>query len=210
MARETAHQLATPMSSLSGWVELLGERADDPTAATAIRHMQTDLERLERVAHRFERIGRPPKREPVDLCDLAARVTAYFQARVPTLARRVSISARCDEEPVLAEGDPVLLEWALEALTKNAVDALAGRGGTVEIAVERLDPARARVRVTDDGPGIPRELRARIFEPGFSTKDAGWGIGLSLARRIVEEGHGGRLVLVPTDRGATFDVILQT
>ena len=210
MARETAHQLATPMSSLSGWVELLAERAGDPTTAAAVSHMQTDLERLERVAHRFERIGRPPRREPVDLCDLAARVGAYFQARVPTLARRVSINARYEDEPVVAEGDPVLLEWALEALTKNAVDALAGRGGTVEISVERIDPGRARIRVADDGPGIPRELRARIFEPGFSTKEAGWGIGLSLARRIVEEGHGGRLSLVPTDRGATFDVILQT
>jgi signal transduction histidine kinase len=210
MARETAHQLATPMSSLSGWIELLGEHADDPTTATAIRHMLGDLERLERVAHRFERIGRPPRRERVDLCELAARVAAYFQARVPTLARRVAISARCDGGPVLAEGDPVLLEWALEALAKNAVDALAGRGGTVEIAVERLERGGARVRVADDGPGVPRELRARIFEPGFSTKESGWGIGLSLARRIIEESHGGRLVLVPTDRGATFDVILET
>ncbi|HEX5437545.1 MAG TPA: HAMP domain-containing sensor histidine kinase [Gemmatimonadaceae bacterium] len=209
MARESAHQLATPLSSLSGWVELLRERSDDPVAASAIAHMDGDLERLERVAHRFERIGRPPRREAVDVGELAQRIARYFQARVPTLAARVSITAACVDRPLLVQGDVVLLEWALEALAKNAVDALAGRGGSIAISAERLDGERVRVRVADDGPGVPRDMRSRIFEAGFSTKDSGWGIGLSLAKRIVEDNHQGKLVLAASDRGATFDVILR-
>jgi signal transduction histidine kinase len=207
MARESAHQLGTPLSSLSGWLELLGDRDDDPHLSAAVTHMRGDLERLERVAHRFERIGRPPRRESVNVGDLVDRVTMYFRARVPTLAHSVVIAANRGEDGMVVEGDAVLLEWALEALMKNAVDALAGRGGRIYISAERT--ARGvQIRVADDGPGIPRELRARVFDPGFSTKESGWGVGLSLARRIIEESHGGRLQLVPSHKGATFDVIL--
>jgi signal transduction histidine kinase len=206
MARESAHQLGTPLSSLAGWIELLDERGNDPMVERALAHMRADLERLERVAHRFERIGRPPKLEPVDLGALVARVAAYFRARVPTLAHTVTITDRV-ENGLTVQGDAVLLEWALESLVKNAIDALAGQGGHVHLSAETL-PEGVRVRVTDDGPGIPRELRTRVFEPGYSTKTTGWGIGLSLARRIVEESHQGRLVLAPSERGATFDIIL--
>jgi signal transduction histidine kinase len=209
MARESAHQLATPLSSLSGWLELLADQGGGPVQDGAFGHMRGDLERLERVAHRFERIGRPPRRDPVDLGELSDRVASYFSARVPTLAHRVQISSAREREPLIVHGDAVLLEWALEVLAKNALDALAGRGGSLEIRAERIDPERVRIRVRDDGPGIPRELRSRIFEPGFSTKESGWGIGLSLARRIVEENHRGRLVLAHADRGATFDIILE-
>jgi signal transduction histidine kinase len=210
MARESAHQLATPLSSLSGWLELLRDRApDDEVVGTAITHMGADFERLERVSHRFERIGRPPRRDKVDLGELVVRVGGYFQARVPTLAHTVTIVASRGPEPVIVEGDEVLLEWALEVLAKNGIDALAGRGGRMYITTKRLDPDRVRIRVADDGPGVPRELRARIFDPGFSTKQSGWGIGLSLAKRIIEENHGGRLMLVPSEKGATFDIILH-
>ncbi|HEX5581252.1 MAG TPA: HAMP domain-containing sensor histidine kinase [Gemmatimonadaceae bacterium] len=208
MAREAAHQLGTPLTSLAGWVELLSEEEGSARTATAVSHMSGDLERLERVAHRFERIGTPPREEPVDLSALAGRVAGYFRARVPRLASAVSIVYLPPPEPVVVQGDPVLLEWALEALLKNSVDALAGRGGTVEVLVEALPGSGARVRISDDGPGIPRENRARIFDAGFSTKAHGWGIGLSLARRIVEDNHHGRLALAAADRGAAFDVIL--
>ena len=209
MARESAHQLATPLSSLAGWIELLADRAgSDATAARALEYMRGDLDRLERVAHRFERIGRPAKEVPVDVGELADRVAHYFQARVPTLAHAVEVKLVLGQGPLVVKGDAVLLEWALEAVAKNAIDALAGHGGTLEISAERTADDEVRIRVADDGPGIPREHRARVFEPGFSTKEAGWGIGLSLARRIVEEAHGGRLELAPSSEGATFDVIL--
>ena len=207
MARESAHQLGTPLSSISGWIELLRETEPEATTVAAIDHMEADLERLKRVAHRFERIGRPPRQEAVDLGALVDRVATYFRARVPTLAQRVTVSSSHQGDLVI-QGDAVLLEWALESLAKNAIDALAGRDGKVEISAEPLPEGRVRVRVSDNGPGVPREIRNQIFDPGFSTKEKGWGIGLSLARRIVRDSHGGELVLVPTERGATFDMVL--
>lgn len=208
MARESAHQLGTPLSSLSGWIELLREAADDPMTTSALQHMESDLVRLQRVANRFERIGRPPKMEKVDIGELAERVAGYFKARVPTLAHRVNVQSSRSGDLVF-NADPVLMEWAIEALTKNAIDALAGSPGNVRIFAKAMPEGRLRVRVEDDGPGIPRELRGKIFDPGFSTKENGWGIGLSLAKRIVQDAHGGELILVPTDRGATFDIILS-
>lgn len=209
MARESAHQLGTPLSSMSGWIELLREAEGDPMTMSALAHMDGDLERLKRVANRFERIGRPPKKQKVDIGDLVERVAAYFRVRVPTLAQRVTINSTRDEGPLMVDGDPVLLEWAIESLAKNAIDALAGRDGRVDMSATALPEGRVRVRVSDTGPGVPRELGKRIFEPGFSTKDHGWGIGLPLARRIIRDNHGGELVLVPSERGATFDIILS-
>ena len=209
MARESAHQLGTPLSSLSGWIELLRDSGDDPMTVSALGHMDADLERLKRVANRFERIGRPPKKEKVDIGDLVERVAAYFRARAPTLAQRVTVNSTRDDGPLLVNGDPVLLEWAIESLAKNAIDALAGRDGQVNMSATALPEGRVRVRVADTGPGVPRELGRRIFEPGFSTKDHGWGIGLPLARRIIRDNHGGELLLTPSERGATFDIILS-
>jgi signal transduction histidine kinase len=210
MARESAHQLGTPLSSLNGWVELLADRAADGPSAAAISHMRGDLERLERVAHRFERIGRPPRHELVDAGALVEGVGSYFRARVPTLAHTVRIEFEQRGAPLTVRGDPVLLEWAVEALVKNAIDALAGRGGTVRLEAEPAAPGGVLIRIADDGPGIPRELRWRIFDPDFSTKESGWGIGLSLARRIVEGVHRGTLTHVQTaEPGATFEIILR-
>ena len=208
MARESAHQLGTPLSSLAGWVELLEDRAPDEATQKAVANMRADLERLDRVAHRFERIGRQPRRDSVNAGELIERIASYFAARVPTLAHTVRIDVDPHPETVDVRGDAVLLEWALEVLVKNSLDALAGRGGTIRLGATPRPRGGACLRVADDGPGIPRDLRGRIFEPGFSTKTSGWGIGLSLARRIVEENHGGTLQLAAAERGATFEIIL--
>lgn len=208
MARESAHQLGTPLSSLSGWIELLEERGTDQPTQAALTQMRADLVRLDRVAHRFERIGREPRRDIVDVAALVDRLGNYFRQRVPTLNHAVTIDILPPDEPFTVLGDAVLLEWSLEVLVKNAVDALAGRGGRISLATVRRLEGGARITIRDDGPGIPREFRGRIFEPGFSTKKSGWGIGLSLARRIVEENHGGTLRLTPSDRGASFEIIL--
>ncbi len=211
MAREAAHQLGTPLTALAGWVELLSERGGgaDSTTETAVGHMRGDLDRLERVAHRFERIGRPAQRDRVDVREIVFRVAAYFRARVPTLTHSVSITASLPDDPLHVEGDAVLLEWALESLVRNAIDALAGRGGSVDLLVQPLPEGGARVVVADDGPGVPRELRNEIFKAGFTTKPRGWGIGLALARRIIMDNHGGRLTLMPSDRGAAFEIMLE-
>jgi signal transduction histidine kinase len=206
MARESAHQLGTPLSSMHGWIELLRER-DDPMIAQALPHMESDVERLERVAHRFERIGRPPRSDAVDVADVARQVVAYFSARVPTLAHLITLRLERPAAAATIAGDRVLLEWAIESLVKNAIDALAGRGGSITVSVEPLAAGGVEVRVADDGPGVPRELRRKIFSAGFSTKESGWGIGLALTRRIVE-GHRGRIQLLPTDSGAVFDIVL--
>jgi signal transduction histidine kinase len=208
MARESAHQLGTPLSSLSGWIELMEERGTDEPTQAALTQMRADLVRLDRVAHRFERIGREPRRDTVDVAALVDRLGNYFRNRVPTLKHAVTIDIVPPDEPFTVLGDAVLLEWSLEVLVKNAVDALAGRGGRITLATTHRPEGGARITVADDGPGIPREVRSRIFDPGFSTKKSGWGIGLSLARRIVEENHGGTLRLASSDRGASFEIIL--
>jgi signal transduction histidine kinase len=205
MARESAHQLGTPLMSLTGWIAYLREHPDTP-GATLVDHLQADADRLQRVARRFERIGRPARREPVGLGATAERVVQYFQPRLPALAQAVRLELEAPGAGPTTLGDPVLLEWALEALVKNAVDALSGRGGHIRVVVEALDNA-ARLRVWDDGPGIAPEVRGQLFEPGVTTKTGGWGLGLALARRIVERQHGGRLTCRPGQDGGTEFVV---
>ena len=207
-ARGAAHELRRLLSAMSGWLELLADDVTSATSRRAVEAMTQDITRLERVSQRFERIGRPPRREAVNCSALVDRLAAYFAARAPTLARQVTIRAEHPDGPLTVHGDGVLLEWVLEVLIKNAIDALAGRSGEVVVSAQTAPEGGIRIRVQDDGPGIPRALRKRIFDAGFTTKDRGWGIGLSLARRIVEENHGGKLSLAETDRGAAFDVIL--
>jgi signal transduction histidine kinase len=202
MAREAAHQLGTPLMSLTGWIGYLRENLDT-AAGELLPHLEADAERLERVARRFERIGRPARREPVGLGAVAERVVAYFRPRLPTLANAIQLELVASGAGPTVLGDPVLIEWALETLVKNAIDALSGRGGRVGLQVD-VARATGRVRVTDDGPGVPIEVRARLFEPGTSTKPAGWGIGLAIARRIVEQQHGGRVSYHPEAQGSTF------
>jgi len=207
MARESAHQLGTPLMSLTGWIAYLRENPDT-TAAELADHLQADAERLERVAKRFERIGRPARREPIGLGAVAERVVSYFRPRLPTLASPVSLTLHATGPGPAALGDPVLVEWAIEAVIKNAIDALSGRGGRIDVTVEGSGRA-TRVSVRDDGPGVPADVRAQLFEPGVSTKPGGWGIGLALARRIVEQQHGGRLLYRPAPAGVGTEFVLE-
>jgi signal transduction histidine kinase len=207
MARESAHQLGTPLMSLTGWIGYLREHPGTP-GGELITHLQADVERLERVAKRFERIGRPARREPVGLGAVAERVIGYFRPRLPTLANTVTLTIVSPGVGPTATGDPVLIEWALEVIVKNAIDALSGRGGRIEVRVEDTDRG-PRVSVSDDGPGVPAEMRGQLFEPGVSTKTGGWGIGLALARRIVEQQHAGRVSFHPGEAGAGSVFMLE-
>ena len=203
MARESAHQLGTPLMSLTGWIDYLRENPGTP-ASELVNHLEADAERLQRVAKRFERIGRPARLEQVGLGTVAERVVAYFRPRLPTLAHSVTITLRSSGAGPTVTGDPVLIEWALEVIVKNAIDALSGRGGRIEVEVEGSN-SYGRVSVLDDGPGVPAEMQHQLFEPGVTSKTGGWGIGLALARRIVEQQHGGRIsyhTAVP--RGSIF------
>lgn len=207
MARESAHQLGTPLMSLTGWIDYLRENPGTP-GSELVAHLEADAERLQRVAKRFERIGRPARREPVGLGTVAERVVAYFRPRLPTLAHSVTITLTSPGAGPMATGDPVLIEWALEVVVKNAVDALSGRGGRIELDVETAD-SMGRVSVRDDGPGVAPEMQRQLFEPGISNKTGGWGIGLALARRIVEQQHGGRVAFRPGAQGKGAVFVLE-
>lgn len=201
MAREAAHQMGTPLMSLQGWIEQLRSRATPPPHLAD--HLAADAERLERVAQRFERIGHATRREPIDTVALVRKVAAYFQPRLPTRVNRIELLLETPPTAPVVLGDPILLEWALESLVKNAIDALQGREGTITLRVSAEQDAAA-IRVVDTGPGVPGELRRTLFDPGITTKSGGWGIGLALARRVVEDSHGGELMLEHVEAGATF------
>jgi signal transduction histidine kinase len=193
--------------SLTGWIDYLRENPGTP-GSELVGHLEADAERLQRVAKRFERIGRPARREPVGLGTVAERVVSYFRPRLPTLAHSVTITLASPGAGPTATGDPVLIEWALEVIVKNAVDALSGRGGRIEVEVEGGERL-ARVSVRDDGPGVAPEMQRQLFEPGVSSKTGGWGIGLALARRIVEQQHGGRVSFRPGAQGRGSVFVLE-
>ncbi len=214
MARELAHQLGTPISSLQGWLEVLrlppGERPGGLGEGEVAAAIEEDLVRLERISHRFELIGREPELERLSLNQVVHDLERYLQARLPRLGRGVELRLDVPGSLPPVRANEVLLVWALENVVKNALDALAGRGGRITIrARELLDPDFVALRIEDNGPGVDPDIRDRIFDPGVSSKAGGWGVGLALSKRIVEGVHGGRLELLDTrGGGATFEVRL--
>ncbi|MGH7463805.1 MAG: ATP-binding protein, partial [Longimicrobiales bacterium] len=198
MARELAHQMGTPLSSLAGWVEVLQLTADQRAAMAQTDHigrvMQADVERLERVSRRFELIGKPPALERIAAADVVAELVSYFRPRLPHLGKGIVLRARIDDDLPSIHANQVLLVWALENIIKNAIDALAGRGGRISLLALRGGTAAVagssrdslHLVITDNGPGIAPAVRDRIFDPGVTTKAGGWGVGLSLSLRIVE------------------------
>ena len=213
MARELAHQLGTPLSSLQGWLEVLrlprSERPGDLDDTEIAGSIGEDLERLERISHRFELIGTEPELESLSVRQVVRDLEQYLAARIPRLARK-GIDLVVDVPPGLprVQGNEVLLMWALENVVKNALDALAGRGGKITIYARELPGRWVSVRVRDTGPGVDPEIRDKIFEPGVSSKPSGWGVGLALSRRIVEGVHRGRIELLETGEGTTFQILL--
>ena len=215
MARELAHQLGTPISSLKGWLELMGlpddERPEGVKSDTVAMGIERDLVRLERISHRFELIGRDPDLEILDIREVVRDLEQYLQARLPRLASEVLLVVDVPKDMPEILGSEVLLSWALENLVKNALDALAGRGGEIRLKVREGPYGWLHLRVHDTGPGVDPELRDRIFDPGVSGKDRGWGVGLTLSRRIIEVTHKGHIFLLNSEgEGATFDIRLPT
>jgi hypothetical protein len=211
MARETAHQLGTPLSAMLGWVQVLKDHAssrDDAAMAGYVGEMEVDLTRLNKITERFSKIGATPERVTIDLKPVLEHTVAYFRKRLPTLNSTSALSLS-SEGDLRVRGNEELLEWVFENLVKNAIDALGEAGGRIELAARRAD-GWVEVTVRDSGRGIPGALRDLVFRPGFTTKRRGWGLGLALARRIVEEYHDGtiRLVESRSGKGTTFQVRL--
>jgi signal transduction histidine kinase len=196
MARELAHQMGTPLSSLKGWQEVLRlpaeERARMVTDHRLAREVGADVDRLERVSRRFELIGKPPALAAVRPEGVMEELENYLRPRLPRQAGGVELRVRVSPGLPSVSANRVLLVWALENCVKNSLDALAGRRGHIRLAALR-DGEGVCFMVADDGPGIAASVRDHLFEPGVTTKQGGWGVGLSLARRIVEDVHGGTI-----------------
>ena len=215
MARELAHQLGTPISSLQGWLEFISlpeeERPEGLEGDAVATGIEEDLVRLERISHRFELIGRDPDLEALDIREVVRDLEQYLQARLPRLASGVLLVVDVPKDMPEILGSEVLLSWALENVVKNALDALAGRGGEIRLKVRRGPAGWLHLRIQDTGPGVDLELRDTIFEPGVSGKTRGWGVGLTLSRRIIEVTHNGHIFLLNSEgEGAIFEIRLPT
>ncbi len=214
MARELAHQLGTPISSLKGWVEVLGlppgDRPGGMRRTEIAAAIEEDLVRLERVSRRFELIGRDPQLTTVSLASVIAALRAYLEARLPKLGPGVALHVDVPDGLPDVLGHGVLLTWALENVVKNALDAMAGTGGSIIITARPTDGRWVTIRIRDTGPGVPPEIRDRVFDPGVTTKSGGWGVGLTLTRRIIKGVHRGRIELLDREgaRGVTFQARL--
>ena len=209
MSKETAHQLGTPLSSMMGWLALLRERDDLAADSRALMdEMDNDVQRLERIALRFSKIGSKPELVEQNLIDTVNRSVDYYRKRIPRLGKTVHLAVK-QTQSLRALCNAELLEWVFENLMKNALDAIEGENGSIEFALTRAG-RYAVIDVTDSGKGIEKRRRKDIFRPGYSTKKRGWGLGLSLSRRIVENYHRGRLFVLSSDpgKGTTFRIKL--
>lgn len=213
MAKETAHQLGTPLSALLGWTQLIEDKVSEKKfddLGPSIKEMQEDLRRLEKISDRFSKIGSQPELRDVEVAPLLERTVNYFERRLPRLKANSTISLTVDESPTVRANEE-LLEWVFENLIKNGLDAMGDAGGKIDIWTKH-QPSRRRVEmyVRDTGKGIPAGMRERIFRPGFTTKKRGWGLGLALARRIVQDYHRGSIRIHESrpGKGTTFVIKL--
>ena len=200
MAKETAHQIGTPLSSLIGWVELL--KAENVEESTTIE-IEKDIDRLQTITDRFSKIGSEPKLENKDIVAETLHSFDYLQSR---FSKQIEFSFHAPKSPVMVSLNPILHSWTIENLVKNAIDAMKGRG---ELALEIVEEGNSiKINVCDSGSGIHRNQFKNIFEPGFTTKKRGWGLGLSLTKRIVEEYHKGTIKVLNSEigKGTTMQV----
>lgn len=218
LSRETAHQLGTPLSSLMGWVELLKESASKPEKVRSLAsEISRDIDRLSKIANRFSKIGSKPDLKYENIYEVVNRVKDYFEKRLPRLAgdgtgsqkRKVSLEIKGSEK---AGGliNRELFEWVIENLTKNALDAIENSSGKITYDIQDRG-SHINIDVSDTGKGLDLKYRKDIFRPGFSTKMRGWGLGLSLSKRIIETYHKGKLTLKDTQigKGTTFRIRLN-
>lgn len=200
LSKETAHQLGTPISSLMAWTEILRESYPDDAL---IPEMDKDVKRLQLIADRFSKIGSTPERQEVVLDELLHHVVDYMNRRT---SQKVQITAEVEDVDARVNVNPQLFEWVFENLCKNAVDAMEGKG-SIRIHAFRAE-GRMYIDVTDTGKGIERKNIKNVFRPGFTTKKRGWGLGLSLAKRIMEEYHDGSIYVLRSEvgKGTTFRI----
>jgi anti-sigma regulatory factor (Ser/Thr protein kinase) len=211
MAKETAHQFGTPISSLMGWLEMLKLNFKEPDKVLDVtEEISNDVEKLNKITYRFSKIGAKPELAKKNVIEEMKQVVAYFERRLPQTGKSVELKISGDEK-ACAEINSELFEWVIENLIKNALDAIEGTSGKIEISVKEFKK-RVEVEITDSGKGIEMKRRKDVFRPGYSTKKRGWGLGLSLSKRIIEGYHGGKIFVKSSmpGEGTTFKIILKS
>ncbi|KQB37996.1 Sensor histidine kinase [Flavobacterium daejeonense] len=193
MAKETAHQIGTPLSSLIGWVEILKTENIDETTTSEI---EKDINRLQTITERFSKIGSEPVLEKVDIIESTLQTYNYLQSR---FSKQIEFSFESPKSNIYTLLNPTLHSWTIENLIKNAIDAMKGKG-KIAVSIQE-DSETVKINVSDTGSGIPKNQFNTIFEPGFTTKKRGWGLGLSLTKRIVKEYHKGNIKVLHSELG---------
>ena len=204
MAKETAHQLGTPVSSLKGWVEMLKQNPDN---SKIVPELEKDVSRLQLVSDRFGKIGSSPQLEKHDIISQVTSMVDYMKKRAPG---KVNFSVNTNnEKEIFASISPPLFDWVIENLLKNSLDAMEGTG-EIKINIENL-PDKVYIDLKDTGKGIPLAMQQKVFKPGFTTKKRGWGLGLSLSKRIIEQYHKGEIFIKNSEpgKGTTFRIVLK-
>lgn len=203
LSKETAHQLGTPISSLIAWIEYLRLKEIDPSL---LSEMEKDVKRLETIAERFSKIGSNPDPLPVNIIDSIRAALGYMETRISS---KVKMYVHLPEEPILVLMNDSLFAWVIENLTKNAVDAMEGQG-EITFQVENREKV-LKIDISDTGKGIPKSKFKTVFNPGYTTKKRGWGLGLSLVKRIIESYHGGKIYVKSSEagKGTTFRIELR-
>ena len=210
MAKETAHQFGTPLSSLLGWIEILRLNYNDPDKVLdAADEITNDVEKLNRITYRFSKIGSKPELKPVNLHSTLTIVLEYFTRRIPQTGKKVDLNLSGNKD-LMANINLELFDWVIENLIKNALDAIDNNNGKIDIIFTE-NKKFVEIEVTDNGKGIERNRRKDIFRPGYSTKRRGWGLGLSLSKRIIEEYHKGKIFVKSSlpEQGTVFLIRLK-
>jgi len=210
MARETAHQLGTPLTSMMGWIELLKQQSEAmPKILETVSEFEHDARRLTKVADRFSKIGSKPDLKDENITELIRRTILYFERRIPQMGKKVAITIDA-AEGFTAKVNSELFEWVIENLIKNALDAMEDGRGSISFSLSK-ERRRTIIDVKDTGKGIDASYHKDIFRPGFTTKKRGWGLGLSLSKRIIETYHNGKLSVLKSaiGEGTTFRIILK-
>ncbi len=204
LSRETAHQLGTPVSALLGWLDHL--KNDSSSVKKIIPELESDIERLEQVSRRFSKMGSKPEMEYFDLSNKVENVLTYLKRRIPKLGKKVELVN--DIEPdIEIKANGTLLSWAIENLIKNSIDSISGDLGSIHVSMSK-NKSNVKIRISDNGCGIPKKDWKNIFRPGFSTKQSGWGLGLSLCQRIINEVHKGEIYIKESSKedGTIFEI----
>lgn len=204
MAKETAHQLGTPVTSLEGWIEMLKE---NPANDKIVTELQKDVGRLQLITDRFGKIGSKPQLEQKEIISQVEAMVDYMKKRAPGKVN-FSITTGKNKE-IYASISPPLFDWVIENLLKNSLDAMEG-AGNIKINIENF-PEKVHIDLTDTGKGIPLSMQRKVFKPGFTTKKRGWGLGLSLSKRIIQQYHKGEIFVKNSEagKGTTFRIVLK-